>query len=99
MLVHLVPLQYPKTPKSTPSNDAIEIPFTIGVDNTEMRRRTNAASSRTDNGVAGRNMMRGNLEKCRQVGSWDAPGARAAEAAQSMPGDLRGSTSGLIEFR
>ena len=53
MLEHCEPLQYPKTPKLTPSNVAIGMPFTTGVEITEITSRTKEAKSSIVKGVAG----------------------------------------------
>lgn len=57
ILLHLFPWQKPKTPKSTPPNEARGIDLTMGVDITDIKRRTNAANSKIVNGVAGRSIL------------------------------------------
>jgi hypothetical protein len=58
ILLHLLPWQNPKTPKSTPPNEARGICLMIGVEITEMSSKTNAASSSTVRGVAGLNILK-----------------------------------------
>lgn len=58
ILLHVVPLHHPKTPKSTPPYEARGIDLTIGVEITDMRSKTKAANSKIVNGVAGRNIMK-----------------------------------------
>ena len=57
MPLHIDPLQYPKTPKSTPSKLASLMLLTIGVDRMGINNRVNARKTSADSGVAGRNMM------------------------------------------
>lgn len=57
IVLHLSPWQNPKTPKSTPSKEAKEICFMIGVESTEIRSKAKAAKSNTVRGVAGRNIF------------------------------------------
>lgn len=59
MPLHSLPLQKPKTPKSTPSKVPKGTALIIGVDKTESNSMPNAANSKTVNGVAGRNMAAG----------------------------------------
>ena len=58
ILLHVLPWQNPKTPKSTPPNEARGICLMIGVEITDMSSKTNAASSSTDRGVAGLNILK-----------------------------------------
>lgn len=57
MPLHCDPLQYPKTPKLTPSWVASGMALTTGVDRTDNSRKTNDMSSSIVRGVAGRSMM------------------------------------------
>lgn len=51
--LHWLPLQYPKTPRSTFSKVPRGMLLIIGVDSTERSRRTKAAKRRMVSGVAG----------------------------------------------
>lgn len=55
--LHVDPLHQPNTPKSTPISEPSGMAGIRGVERTEIRRRPKATNSRTDNGVAGRNML------------------------------------------
>lgn len=57
MLEHLVSVQYPNTPKSTPPYDARGIPLMIGVERTDMRSKASAANSKIVSGVAGLSIL------------------------------------------
>jgi len=60
MLEHELPLQKPKTPKSTPLYVPMGIALTIGVEMDAMTRNAKATNSKTESGVAGRTMVPGN---------------------------------------
>lgn len=71
ILEHWLPLQYPKTPKSTPEYVPSGMPLMMGVEMTEMSRRTNAAKSSIDRGVAGLNIVANWLSQSSRVQSED----------------------------
>ena len=56
MPLHCDPLQYPKTPKLTPSWVASGMALTTGVDSTERSRNTKDMRSKIVRGVAGLSM-------------------------------------------
>lgn len=55
--LHLLPWQYPNTPKETPWNVASGMALMIGVEMVDKSSRTKAAKKRMDSGVAGRSIM------------------------------------------
>lgn len=78
---HCEPLQYPKTPKLTPSNVAIGMPLTTGVEITEITSRTKEAKSSIVKGVAGFSIT-ATSSSCVSTASYslvDEEGGRIAE--------------------